>query len=410
MSKKKLVLAYSGGLDTSCAIHYLKEQGYDIIAMLVDVGQTDTDFKVLKARAMAAGASDVAVIDGKEEFADEYILPAIKANAMYEGAYPLSTALARPLIAKHLVEVALAKGAEQVGHGCTGKGNDQVRFELTVAALAPHLKVVAPVREWGMTRAEEVEYCEKHDIPIDVTKKKIYSIDDNMYGRSIEGGCLEDPWIEPPEDVFLWTAGKNEDYVEIEFESGKPIALNGKHMPLTELIMELNKLAGACGVGRIDHIESRVVGIKSREVYECPAAVVLNATHTALEKLVLQRDLLSFKKGVEQRFAENVYEGTWFSPLTKALCAFIDSTQEYVTGIVKMKMSAGALSMSGISSPYALYSHHLATYDAGSSFDQPASSGFIYVLGLPLKAWGMHETAKVKANEPAHTNGERAVP
>lgn len=409
MLKKKLVLAYSGGLDTSTAIHYLKEQGYDIIAMLADLGQ-DTDFETIKERAVAAGATEVIVIDGKEEFAEEYILPAIKANAMYEGAYPLSTALGRPLIGKHLAKVAIEKKAEYIGHGCTGKGNDQVRVELAVATLAPHLKVVAPVREWDMTRAEEIDYCLKHKIPIDVTKKKIYSIDDNMYGRSIEGGCLEDPWNEPPEDVFLWSAGKGTDQVQIDFEEGKPVALNGKRMQLVELLMHLNKLAGACGIGRIDHIESRVVGIKSREVYECPAAVVLIAAHSALEKLVLPRDTLSFKKGVEQKFAENVYEGTWFSPLTNALIAFIDSTQEYVTGTVKMKMSAGALSMSGVSSPYALYSYHLATYDAGSSFDQPASSGFIYVLGLPLKAWGMHEETKGKTNGPAHANGERAVP
>jgi argininosuccinate synthase len=398
--RPKLVLAYSGGLDTSVAVHWLTAKGYDVIALHVDVGQPG-DLAVLEKRAKAAGAAEFVTVDVKEMFAAEYVLPAIKANALYEGAYPLSTSLARPLIAEQLVKVALEKGAEAVAHGCTGKGNDQVRFDATVFALAPHLKIIAPVREWSMTREEEVEYAAEHSIPVPASKDKIFSVDENLYGRSVEGGVLEDPWNEPPEEAFAWTSSPEKAksaYVTLDFVSGVPVALNGKKTPPVELLETLNKVAGAAGVGRIDHVESRVVGIKSRETYECPAGITLLAAHKALEKFVLPKDLLSFKAGVEQKFSESVYEGTWFHPLREALQTFIESTQERVTGTVKVKLHAGQATVAGVSSPHALYSHNLATYGAGSTFDQRAAEGFIYVFSLPMRAWGLVRNAKQEAS------------
>ena len=400
--RPKLVLAYSGGLDTSVAVHWLTAKGYDVIALHVDVGQPG-DIAALAERATAAGAAEFVSVDVKEKFATEYVFPAIKANALYEDAYPLSTALARPLIAEQLVKVAVEKGAEAVAHGCTGKGNDQVRFDATVFALAPHLKIIAPVREWSMTREEEVEYAAANSIPVPATKEKIFSVDENLYGRSVEGGELEDPWQEPPEEAFAWTSPPEKaktTQLTIEFVSGTPVSLNGRKTDPVALLLELNKVAGAAGVGRIDHVESRVVGIKSRETYECPAAMTLLAAHKALEKFVLPKDLISFKSGVDQKFGESVYEGTWFHPLREALQAFIESTQERVTGTVKMKLHSGQATVAGVASPYSLYSHNLATYGAGSSFDQRAAEGFIYVFSLPMRAWGLVGSAKPETSAP----------
>jgi argininosuccinate synthase len=400
--RPRLVLAYSGGLDTTVAVHWLTQKGYDVIALLVDLGQP-SDLGAVRERAHAAGAKELVVVDAKEEFAKEYILPAIKSNALYEDAYPLSTALARPVIARHLAKVAVEKGAEAVAHGCTGKGNDQVRFEATIHALTPDLKVIAPVREWSWTREEEVEYAAQHGIPVPATKAKIYSVDENLYGRSVEGGPLEDPWSEPAEDAFEWTAAPErakKAYVTVEFAGGAPVALDGKRLSMMELIAALNRIAGAAGVGRIDHVESRVVGIKSRETYECPAAVTLVAAHRALEKMVLPKDLLSFKAGVDQRFGEVVYEGTWFHPLREALQAFTSSTQERITGTVRMKLQAGQATVAGVTSPYALYSLNLATYGAGSTFDQRAAEGFIYVFSLPMRAWGLVGSGKGVTQPP----------
>ncbi len=392
MTKSKVVLAYSGGLDTSVAIPWLKEsKGAEVVAVTVDVGQP-VDLERVRQKALASGAAKAYVADVRAEYAREFLGPALRANALYEGVYPLSTALARPLIARHLVSVAKAEGAGFVAHGCTGKGNDQVRFDLSTTALAPELEVVAPAREWGMTREEEIAYAAAHHVPVDATKSSPYSTDENLWGRSVECGILEDPAVEPPEEVYGWTrspaaAPDVPEYLTISFEQGLPVALGGRELPLHELIAELNRLAGAHGVGRIDHLESRVVGIKSREVYECPAAVVLIAAHQALEALVLPRDLLDFKRGVEQRYAQLVYDGLWFTPLREALDAFVGSTQERVSGEVAMKLFKGAARVSGRRSPNALYQGALATYSSGDQFRRQMAEGFIYVWGLPTRTW-----------------------
>jgi argininosuccinate synthase len=390
--KPKVVLAYSGGLDTSVAIPWLTEtKGADVVAVTVDVGQP-VNLEKVRAKAKASGAVQAYVADAKREFAEEFILPALQANALYEGIYPLSTALARPLIARHLVEVARKEGAGFVAHGCTGKGNDQVRFDLSTTSLAPELEVVAPAREWGMNREDEIAFAKKHGIPVEATKASPYSTDENLWGRSVECGILEDPAVEPPEEAYGWTRAPSDapakpEYVNITFQAGVPAALNGRHAPLHELIATLNRIAGTHGVGRIDHLESRVVGIKSREVYECPAAVVLIAAHQALEALVLPRDLLEFKRSVEQRYALLIYDGLWFTPLKAALDAFVGSTQARVSGEVSMKLYKGTARVAGRRSPLALYQPALATYSSGDEFRRQMAEGFIYVWGLPTRTW-----------------------
>ncbi|HTT73292.1 MAG TPA: argininosuccinate synthase [Thermoplasmata archaeon] len=391
MTRPKVVLAYSGGLDTSVAIPWLTEKGMDVVAVTVDVGQP-VDLESVRRKAEASGAVKAYVADARREFAEEFLGPSLRANALYEGVYPLSTALARPLIARHLVEVARREGAEYVAHGCTGKGNDQVRFDLSTTSLAPELEVIAPAREWKMTREEEIAFAQAHGIPVDATQSSPYSTDENLWGRSVECGILEDPAIEPPEDVYGWTrspveAPETPTNVTITFEQGLPTALDGRRLPLHELILALNEVAGRNGVGRIDHVESRVVGIKSREVYECPAAVVLIGAHQALESLVSPRDVLDFKRGVEQRYSQLIYDGLWFAPLRGALDAFVRATQERVTGEVTVKLYKGSAHVTGRRSPYSLYQQTLATYSSGDRFRQEMSEGFIYVWGLPARTW-----------------------
>lgn len=389
--KQKILLAYSGGLDTSVAIHWLHERyGCEVVAVTVDVGQSD-DLKDAMRRARTIGASGAWVVDAKKEFVEDYVLPALKANALYEGNYPLGTALARPLMAERLVELARRLGADTIAHGCTGKGNDQVRFEVSIAALAPELRILAPARDWKMSRDEEIAYAKEHGIPVPVTTGSPYSIDESLWGRAIECGAIEDAWAEPPEDAFGWTKGPTAspdtpEHVEIGFHSGKPVTLNGVEMELTELIESLNEVAGRHGVGRIDHIENRLVGIKSREVYEAPAATVLIRAHSDLESLVMTKDLMHYKRTVEQHYSDLVYNGLWFSPLKEALDAFIEKTQENVTGIVRVRLFKGTAAVVGRSSPNSLYDTSLSTYDKGDEFDHAAAKGFIYIWGLPLRA------------------------
>jgi argininosuccinate synthase len=388
---KKVVLAYSGGLDTSVCVKWLEEQGAVPYALYLDLGQGEPADDV-RAKALRTGAADAFVRDAKVEFADEYVAPAIKANALYGGKYPLFTALARPLIAKKLVEAAREVGATHIAHGSTGKGNDQVRFDVTTASIAPDLTVVAPVRDWNMNRPEEMAYAQEHGIPVPTTKESPYSVDENLWGRSIEAGPLEDPDHEPTEDVFeLTTSPENApddpQYVEVGFEEGLPTSLDGEDLRLIDLIAELNGVAGANGVGRIDMIEDRLVGIKSREIYETPAALAIIAAHRELEALTLTRDVLRFKTTVEQRYAELAYEGLWFTPLKTALDAFITETQKTVTGSVRLKLYKGNATVVGRTAPNALYSKDLATYDPGSTFDEAAAAGFIALWGLSARQW-----------------------
>jgi argininosuccinate synthase len=390
MVRDKVILAYSGGLDTSVAIRWLQERGLDVVALTIDVGQPG-NLQAIKEKAQRLGAKAY-IVDARREFAEQFILPALQANAMYEGQYPLSTALARPLIGKHLVAVARREGASSIAHGCTGKGNDQVRFDLCTTALAPDLTVIAPAREWGMTREQEIAYAAERGIPVPVANGSPYSTDENLWGRSIECGILEDPRIEPPEEVYSWTtdpaaAPDEAAHVTIRFEAGRPTAIGGKSLDFVDLIVSLNELAGRHGVGRIDHVESRVVGIKSREVYECPAATVLMKAHQALEALVLPRDLLEFQRSVASRYSSLVYDGLWYTPLRQALDAFVASTQERVTGDVSVKLFKGAATVVGRSSPFSLYDHALATYSQGDRFRQSMAEGFIYVWGLPARTW-----------------------
>jgi len=406
---KKILLAYSGGLDTSVAIHWLKEKyGCDVVAVTVDVGQSD-DLKDAMRRAKAIGASRSWVVDAKKEFADKYVVPALKANALYEGNYPLSTAIARPIIVEKLVEMAKRLECDTIAHGCTGKGNDQVRFEVSIMALAPNLKILAPTRDWDMSREEEIIYAKEHEIPTPVSVEKPYSIDESLWGRAIECGVLEDPWVEPPDDIFEWTKGADKspddpEYVEIAFEQGKPVSLNGANLEFIDLIALLNNIAGNHGVGRIDHIENRLVGIKSREVYEAPAAIVLIKAHQDLESMVMTKDLMHYKKMVEQHYADLLYDGLWFSQLKIALDAFIEKTQELVTGKVKLKLFKGSAVVVGRDSPYSLYNTSLSTYAKGDEFDHSAAKGFIYVWGLPLKVASL-----VKANGNGGGGDENAV-
>ncbi|WP_060788525.1 argininosuccinate synthase [Geobacillus zalihae] len=389
MANPKLVLAYSGGLDTSVAIKWLQERGYDVIACCLDLGEgKDLDF--VKEKALKVGAIKSYVIDVKDEFANEYALIALQANALYEGKYPLVSALSRPLIAKKLVEIAELEGAVAVAHGCTGKGNDQVRFEVSIKALNPDLDVIAPVREWSWSREEEIEYAKQHGIPIPVDLDSPFSIDQNLWGRSNECGILEDPWAAPPEEAYELTASLENapdvpDVIEIGFEQGVPVTLNGKAYPLAQLILELNALAGKHGVGRIDHVENRLVGIKSREVYECPGAITLIKAHKELEDLTLVREVAHFKPIIEQKIAEVIYNGLWFSPLKDALVAFLKETQKNVTGVVRVKLFKGHAIVEGRKSPFSLYDEKLATYTSEDEFDHQAAVGFITLYGLPTK-------------------------
>ncbi|MBA7565667.1 MAG: argininosuccinate synthase [Dehalococcoidia bacterium] len=386
----KVVLAYSGGVDTSVAIKWLQEKyNLDVIAFSVDVGN-EPDFPAIREKALKLGAVKAVVADAKKAFVEEFVFPALKANAMYQGQYPLATALARPLMAQLLVATALKEGAKSVAHGCTGKGNDQVRFDVSVAGLAPELKILAPARDWEMTRDETIDYAKRHGIPLPVTAESPYSIDQNLWGRSIECGVMEDPWAEPPEDAFIWvkpiaqTPDKAE-YIEIEFNKGVPVAVNGRKMDGIELVQDANDLAGKHGIGRIDHIEDRVVGIKSREVYETPAALLLIQAHRALESLCLSKEQLRFKELVSAEYADLVYDGLWFTAFREDLTAYIESSQRYVTGTVRLKLHKGSLTVVGRKSPYSLYRHDLATYDKGDVFDQSAAAGFIHLWGLPAR-------------------------
>lgn len=384
----KLVLAYSGGLDTSVSIPWIKDNyGYDVITMCIDVGEgTDLDF--VQQKALDVGAIKSYRIDAKQRFSKEFIAPALKANAMYEGKYPLASALSRPLISQLLVEIAAAEGAAAVAHGCTGKGNDQVRFEVSIKALNPKLKVVAPVREWGFTRDDEIRYAEEKNVPVPVKLDNPFSIDANLWGRAIECGVLEDPWQAAPEEAFVWSVSpeaapnQSEDVI-IGFEQGVPVSLNGESMELSPLIQKLNKICGKHGVGRIDHVENRLVGIKSREVYEAPAARVLITAHQELEHLTLTREVLQHKMGLELEYSKLIYNGLWFSPLKSAFDAFIQETQAHVTGDVRVKLYKGQAQVTGRQSPYSLYRHDLATYTTGDNFDHMAAVGFISLWGLP---------------------------
>ena len=387
---KKVILAYSGGLDTSVAIKWLKDRGYEVVAYMADVGQEKTTTAAIH-RAKVAGAAKVVVKDLKKRFVADYIWPALKAGAVYEGRYTLATALSRPLIAAEQVTVAHAEGATAVAHGCTGKGNDQVRFEVTTQALDSSLEIIAPVREWEFkSREEEIQYAHKHGIPIDVTKKSPFSIDKNIWGVSVEAGVLEDPDVEPPQESFQWTRGaekKNlkERVISVEFEKGVPVGLNGKKRDGLALINELNALGAPYGIGRMDMIENRLVGIKSRETYEAPAATVLLQAHRDLESLVLDRELFHYKEGIAQKYAELVYYGLWFTPLKRALDAFVETTQKKVTGTVRVKLRKYSSQVVGRKSPHSLYKETLATYSAKDKFDQRLAKGFIDLWALPYK-------------------------
>lgn len=394
MAKEKVVLAYSGGLDTSVAIKWLQDKyHYDVIAVGLDVGE-GKDLEFVKKKALDVGAIKSYSVDAKALFAEEYVLPALQANLLYEDKYPLISALSRPLIAKVLVDIAEQEGAIAVAHGCTGKGNDQVRFDVAFTALNPKLKIVAPVREWKMTRDEEIAYAAEHNIPVPVGLQSPYSVDQNLWGRSNECGILEDPWAEAPKDAFDLTvdpidAPNTPETIQIAFKAGKPIAIDGKEFPLDELILELNQIAGKHGVGRIDHVENRLVGIKSREIYEAPAALTLIAAHQELEALTLPREVAQFKPTIEQKLAQTIYDGLWYSPLTEALQAFIKETQTYVSGTVKVKLYKGQAQVVGRKSEHSLYDMDLATYSKGDAFDHDAALGFIKLWGLPTQ---VHET------------------
>ena len=388
MARDKIVLAFSGGLDTSVAVPWLKEKyDADIITLTMDLGMVDLES--IKSRARQVGAVKALTVDAKEALVKEFLFPALQSGAIYEGMYPLATALGRPLIARCLVEAAQAEGAFAVAHGCTGKGNDQVRIDVSVIALAPELKVIAPIREWGMSREDEVDYARERNIPINAGKSR-FSVDENLWGRSAEAGELEDPWAEPPEAAYQWTRPVNETpddptNLEIHFDQGIPTAIDGESMGGIDLINHLNYLAGINGVGRIDHVENRLVGIKSREIYEAPAAVVLHAAHQALEAMTLGKDQARTKARIAQEYADVVYNGLWFTAHRRDLDAYIQSTQRYVTGNIKVRLHKGTCTVVGRSSPHTLYQHQLATYDRGDQFNHSAAEGFITIYGLPVR-------------------------
>lgn len=399
--KKKVVLAYSGGLDTSVLVRWLiEEKGFEVITITAGLGQPG-NLEEIRKKALMTGASAAEVVDARKTFAEEFIIPAIWANALYEGEYPLATALARPLIAKLQFEVAKKYGAQAVAHGCTGKGNDQVRFEVATRALDPSLEIIAPMRELKMTRAQEIEYAQTRGIPVPATVESPYSVDENLWGRSCECGEIEDPWIEPSPDAYSWTVSPEEApdkpfYIEIGFEKGIPVSLNGKKMDIVDLISELNRIGGQHGVGRIDIVEDRVVGIKSREIYEAPAAVVIISAHRDLERLTLPKDCIFEKIHLENIVARIAYEGLWFSPLNKAIQSFNQTLQENVSGTVRVKLFKGSAKVVGRKSPGSLYDFGLATYEEGDLFDHKSSSGFIKIWGLPLEVWSMKKKRREK--------------
>jgi argininosuccinate synthase len=405
---KRVVLAYSGGLDTSVAVRWMiQEWGVEVICVLVDVGQdaeSSESFEDITARALAAGALECVIVDAKREMAEEFCAKAVMANARYEGKYPLVSALSRPVIVRHLVAQARKFNAHAVAHGCTGKGNDQVRFEVGTHALAPDLEVLAPARNWGMTRADSVDFAEKWNIPIRATKEKIYSIDENLWGRAIECGAIEDPWAAPPEEPYTLTRITAKEPVELtlRFERGVARAIDGVEMELASLIEVLNARAGSTGYGRLDMVENRRVGIKSRELYECPAALALITAHSDLEDVVLERDLAHEKARLEIRWAELVYDGMWFSPLKEAIDVFIDETQRHVSGEVRLRFEApGVLRVVGRRSPSALYDYGLATYDAADTFRHSDSEGFVRIYGLGVKTWAQRQGAKNATPPPS---------
>ena len=395
---ERIVLAYSGGLDTSVAVPWLAEH-YDaeVVAVTMDLGQ-GKELDDVRDRALAIGAVRAHVIDVREEFARDYLVPALQAGAIYEGRYPLATALGRPLIAKHLVEIARLEGATAIAHGCTGKGNDQVRIDVSVRALSPALRVIAPAREWGMTRPDEIDYARARGIPVPVTVDNPYSTDTNLWGRSIECGVLEDPWAEPPEEIYAMTKAPaacpdTPAYVEVSFEAGVPVAVNGVPMPLIDLMGSLQTIGGAHGVGRIDMVENRLVGIKSREIYEAPAASILHAAHKELETLVIARDLERLQHDLARVYADLVYNGLWFTQTREAIDGFVATIQPRVTGVVRLKLFKGDCRVVGRKSPFALYEHALATYDAGDAFDHGAAEGFIKIWGFPVETAARHARA-----------------
>ena len=393
MTPRRVVLAYSGGLDTSVAVRWMIEElGVEVVCLAADVGQGG-DWDAVRQRALDAGAVEAVVADVREEFAADYVAPALKANALYEGRYPLVSALSRPVIVKHLVAAARYHGADAVAHGCTGKGNDQVRFEVSTRALAPDLDVVAPVRSWGMTREESILYAYRHDIPIQATKEKVYSIDDNLWGRAIECGEMEDPWAVPPPGVWQMTVPTETEPRDlvIGFEEGVPVSVDGEALGLVELIDRVNRVVGSYGWGRIDMVENRRVGIKSRETYECPAALALIMAHADLESITLERDLAREKSRVEPRYAELIYDGLWFSPLKEAFDAFIDESQRSVTGEVRLRLEPGQCHVNGRRSPHSLYDYGLATYDADDSFRHEDSAGFVRLWGLSVETWSARQ-------------------
>ena len=394
MSKPRIVLAYSGGLDTSVAIQWLKEhKDVEVVACAVDVGQGIDDLDEIRQRGLDCGAVESVVIDARQEFAEEFIAPALKANAMYMNKYPLVSALSRPLIVKHLVQVARETEAAGVAHGCTGKGNDQVRFEVGTMCLAPDLVNLAPIREWGLTRDAAIDWAAERGIPIPVTSKESpYSIDENAWGRTAECGILEDPWAQPPEDVFERTVGLADtpdepDELVLTFDQGLPVAVDGQKLPLAELVAHLDQRAGRHGVGRIDMIEDRLVGIKSREIYECPGAMTLITAHRDLEDLCLEQELAEHKRGEEGRYAQLIYNGLWWGPLKAALDAFMDEANRYVSGEVRVQLFKGHATVVGRRSDVGLYNYEMATYDEQDQFDQTLAEGFVKLWGLPLKTW-----------------------
>ena len=388
---KRVVLAYSGGLDTSVAISWIgHETGADVVAVSIDLGQGGEDMDTVRQRALGCGAVEAVVVDARDEFADDFCLPAIKANALYQNQYPLVSALSRPLIVKHLAAAAKEFGADAIAHGCTGKGNDQVRFEVGFHALVPDAEVIAPVRDYAWTREKAISFAEEHGLPINVTKKSPFSIDQNVFGRAVETGYLEDLWNAPTKDVYCYTEDPSvnwaaPDEVIISFKEGKPVALDGRQMSLLEIIEELNRRAGAQGIGRIDMVEDRLVGIKSREIYEAPGAVTLIRAHREMENICMERELTRFKNRIEDRWTELVYDGLWYSPLKDSLDAFIAESQKHVTGDIRLVMHGGNINVNGRRSDESLYDFNLATYDEGDSFDQSLAKGFVQLHGLSSK-------------------------
>jgi argininosuccinate synthase len=399
MARNKVILAYSGGLDTSVMVPWIREKyDLDVVAFTVDLGQGE-DIERIRHKALRTGAVDAVALDARNLFVDCFVFPALMAGAMYEGKYPLATALGRPLIAKLMVDAAREHNAVAVAHGCTGKGNDQVRFDVTFQTLAPQLKIIAPVREWKMSRAEEIAFAAKHGIPVEATKESPYSVDVNLWGRSCEAGVLEDPWEEPPADAFAWTVdpakAPNEPlYLTIDFEQGRPVGLDGQKLDGVPLIERLNKLGGQHGVGRIDHVENRLVGIKSRELYEAPAAVILHEAHRELESLCLSKQAQRFKTLVSQEYADLIYNGLWFSAFHQDLFAFVSSSQRFVSGQVRVKLFKGKVTVVGRKSEHSLYSKQLATYESGDTFDHEAARGFIRLFGLSQQTQAQRQLLK----------------